>query len=252
MSDYSHGCRHDPRREPGRDEPCRHACAGCATRDAHVDALRALLAAQEARAQRVESAARAMLAKHREFIGECPDGKCDCTAHELEAVLSQPADEHKPGCYYLRSSDQDGDEAARCDCAKAEPSADYMDGYAQGHSDAVMEQAARTMAATDKVLAEADALLASMPAQPAATGEGTPGVPTVDECERIAFKAGVEAALRWSWPDTDDAGIADMILMIAPANHTAVIPNAPCSRCGGSGLVMDGTVNPVACPGCAK
>ena len=41
-----------------------------------------------------------------------------------------------------------------------------------------------------------------------------PGVPTVDECERIAFKAGVEAALRWSWPDTDDAGIADMVRMV--------------------------------------
>jgi hypothetical protein len=169
-----------------------------------IAALRALLAAQEARAQRVESAARAMLAKHREFIGECPDGKCDCTAHELEAVLSQPADEHKPGCYYLRSSDQDGDEAARCDCAKAEPSADYMDGYAQGHSDAVMEQAARTMAATDKVLAEADALLASMPAQPAATGEGTPYFDTLEIAQPETHTVqGADGVVRKWYPGTD-------------------------------------------------
>ena len=67
------------------------ALVNLANAEKEIADLRALLAAQEARAQRVEQAARAMLAKHREFIGECPDGKCDCTAHELEAALSQPA-----------------------------------------------------------------------------------------------------------------------------------------------------------------
>jgi len=109
-----------------------------------------------------------------------------------------------------------------------------------------------------------------------------PGVPTVDECERVAFKAGfragVQAALRWSWPEVDDVGILTMTLTVlaptkapcpdgvencpgdcagAPANYTGVVPNAPyptgheCDRCSGTGLVRREASNlPDECGAC--
>ena len=45
----------------------------------------------------------------------------------LDANPPPPAEDaqakHDPGCYYLRSSDHDGDEAARCDCRLSVPPA---------------------------------------------------------------------------------------------------------------------------------
>jgi hypothetical protein len=48
-------------------------------------------------------------------------------------------------------------------------------------------------------------------------------------------------------------------LEIAPADHTAVVSNAPCPRCGGSGVLAGEIVRDVTgregllkCPGCAK
>ena len=50
---------------------------------------------------------------------------------------------------------------------------------------------------------------------------------TVAECRAshaAGFREGVEAALRWSWPETDDAGIADMMLIVTtlPENIRAL------------------------------
>ena len=52
---------------------------------------------------------------------ECEDEDTwDRFEEVLEDFLHPAVPAHDPRCYYLRSSDMDGDEAARCDCWKSE------------------------------------------------------------------------------------------------------------------------------------
>jgi DNA-directed RNA polymerase subunit RPC12/RpoP len=54
-----------------------------------------------------------------------PPTRCEACGilHDAGWCAAEPPtrEEHEPGCYYLRSSDFDGDEAARCDCALRDP-----------------------------------------------------------------------------------------------------------------------------------
>jgi hypothetical protein len=102
-----------------------------------------------------------------------------------------------------------------------------------------------------------DALTASLTPDERITIQGE-YVDALVEAERSdtarGFKDGVETAAQWveEWDVEAPSELAAEIRALAPANHAAVVSNAPCPRCGGSGLVMDGTVNPVACPGCSR
>ena len=63
------------------------------------------------------------------------------------------------------------------------------------------------------LLAASEALRRAL-AEPAPCPDGVENCPGDCAGEEGGYKAGVEAALRWSWPDTDDAGIADMVRMV--------------------------------------
>jgi putative ubiquitin-RnfH superfamily antitoxin RatB of RatAB toxin-antitoxin module len=161
--------------------------------------LLALLAAQEARAQRVEAALREACDS---LVGMGLDQRLD----RWRAALSQHAATDGQGL---------AQECGDLGCPVPPP---LRCGHGKGSG-----VGQRLVVFRECLCGEhSEVDVTDLEKQPAATGERPATVPHYDTLE------------------------------IAPADHTAVVSNAPCPRCGGSGVVMDGTVNPVACPGCAK
>jgi hypothetical protein len=102
--------------------------------------------------------------------------------------------------------------------------------------------------------------------KPAATGEGEPADPVVAYERHLAIEKGrvwvqgervegdgyspkpTTAAPPYKLPQ--GTGVTMPKIGERTWAQRVADVEAKCPRCGGSGLVMDGTVNPVACPGC--